>query len=266
VSFSKLWTLCHAVALAALLAGCSALGNRTTLLAVEETPGWSQTALGKAKYDHRSFRKYIHRAGDATFTLCTTPDTWRMIGIGPPIIPLIPLGLFLDPIRNWPDGFFMYIQVDSAKDKAVLDLSKVRLRVEGRAEAVAPTFISRFAPGKDVESDNDDVCNRVPGHHEEVASVQELSAGRAQFVIRFDIPDREVRGADLDIGRVRVGSQELTIPPLRYERDTFWFYSPMLIPHGGPMFGFAVYGGKFFRTDVGEQLRMKENRGQTPAQ
>jgi len=236
------------------------------LLAEEETPGWSQTSLGKAKYEHRSYRKYTHSYGDATFTLCTTPDTWRMIGIGPPIVPLIPLGLFMDPIRNWPSELFTYVQVDSAKDKVALDLARIRLRVDGHAEPLVPAFISRYEPGKDVESDNDDVCGRVPGHHESVASVQELSGGRAQFVIRFDVPDHDVRHAELDIGRVRVGAREVAIPPLRYERDTFWFYSPMLIPHGGPMFGFAVYGGTFVRTDLDEQRRMKEQRGQTPAQ
>jgi hypothetical protein len=255
-----------ATALIVLLSGCSALGNRTTLLAVDETPGWSQKPVGQGKFEHRSYRKYTHTDGDTTFTLCTTPDTWRMIGIGPPIVPLIPLGLFMDPISNWPSGFFMYIQAESTKDNVTLDLAKVRLRADGKAEALAPVFISRFEFGKDAEWDKDDVCGRPPGHHEAVTAIQEIRGGKAQFVIRFDIPEKDVRGGELDIGLARVGEREVAIPPLHYERDTFWFYAPFVIPHGGPMFGFAVYGGTVFHTDLQEQQRMKDERRAKPGQ
>jgi hypothetical protein len=155
------------------------------------------------------------------------------------------MALFMDPFRNWPEGLFMYLQVDSPKEKVAINLAEIRLRIPGRPEVLTPAFISRYERGKDAASWKD-VCGRPPGNHESVQALQQVAGEQAQFVVRFDVLDREVNACELEIRAVRVGDEDVMIPPLRYERSTSWFYAPFLIPHGGPMLGFLVFGGRVF--------------------
>jgi hypothetical protein len=225
-----------------LLSGCSALGSMTNLRAVESTPGWEQRPVAEAKYEHPSFRKYIHRQHALTVTLCASPDTWSILAFGPALVPLIPVGLFMEPVTNWPPSLFMYLQILSPESKASIDFAKIRLRVHGKSEVLAPAEVTRY--GSDPRWDNSDVCGRTPDYRVTVDRLQEIAGVAAKFVMRFEVLESEVTACELDLGVIRVGDREVIVPPLSYERTTSSFYVPFVIPPEGKPVGFAVFSGK----------------------
>ena len=222
--------------LAVVTTGCSTLASVTTLHSERDSQGWVKSPLKDAKYSHRGFLKYTHQRGQLTVTLCSLPQTWSIVGIGPPLLPLFPGVLFpFGELREWPnDQFFVYVQIDSLSDDANIDFSGARLQVDGKEGVFFPVAIHRYE--RHPVWDDREVCGR---NYERFATVEPHQSvrGRAQFVLAFRLPASDIKSCALYLGNVHVGGDAIAIPPLSYRRERFWFYVPLVIPPEGKVIG-----------------------------
>jgi hypothetical protein len=215
-----------------LLTGCSALGRVTALHS--ETDGWVAHPPIPER-SHAAFMRYEFGQEPVTVSTCSLQTRWSIVGLGPPLIPIVP-GVLLpfhsfDPSTEADvEDLFFYVQLKSAAGPARIDFSNAVLKANGSREPARIRSIRRY-------NDNErwpDVCGRLlRDSGETVSGPQEIRNKNVQYLLEFDVPWKTTETFSIDLGSIALGELQIPLPPMTYRRNSYYFYMPFLLPPVG---------------------------------
>jgi hypothetical protein len=135
----------------------------------------------------------------------------RIIWIGPPLIPILPIFLFV-PQRHDYMHFILQVEIETQSHVSI-DTSQIKAYISnGKILQAAATDVS--------------INSRKLLEH---PSMLEVSNGKLSFYLVYDVPLSQLEGFVIDPGSIAVNNEVIRIKPLQFGKKTKYQYHPMWV-------------------------------------
>lgn len=194
------------------LAGCAALGRVDLLKANVGETEWKVAPPNGYRYtfQYNGIRIYT----------CRADAGGRLLSIGPPLIPFIPVP---DLSKSYPNFDFEF-GIESPSSDVTIDFSKVALKLPDGTRLVpidVVTWAGVFP----------NACATHWSDLRGIAAERFVISGTARyFGMKFSIRRTKVEECVIELGTIIVNGENISLPPLKLKKDSVYPYRPFMLP------------------------------------